>query len=138
MSHDGGVVADLNGTAAAAGGGNPGEASDIPKHGFGPADPAAPTDMAGVETASIIAQPSPVVAPAAAGAAAAAAGAAAEGESAAAPVALAAALAVNQAALDGRPLDSMSGTPVAGSDLVASPTAQPMVRCEMDERTLSY
>ena len=131
MSHDGGIIADLNGTAAA--GGNPGEASDVPKHGFGPADPATPTGMAGVETASIIAQPSPVVAPAAAAGATAA-----EGESAAAPVALAAALAVNQAALDGRPLDSMSGTPVAGSDLVASPTAQPMVRCEMDERTLSY
>ena len=135
MSHDGGVIADLNGTAGGGGGGNPGEASDVPKHGFGPADPATPTGMAGVETASIIAQPSPVVAPAAV---AGGAGAGAEGESAAAPVALAAALAVNQAALDGRPLDSMSGTPVAGSDLVASPTAQPMVRCEMDERILSY
>ena len=89
--------------------GNAGEVPDIPKHGFGLADSSA--------------QPSPDMA------AAAAAAATADGE----PVALAAALAFNQAALDGRPLDAApagngDAAVVAASGLVASPRAQPMVR----------
>ena len=120
MSYDGDIP-DMNGC-----GNNPGEASDIPKHGFGLAD-----DSAGVETANVVTQPSPVMA------------AAAGGESVDAPVALAAALAFNQAALDGRPLDVMdgSGGDPAGNGsasatplgMVASPRAQPMVRlCMLD------
>ena len=110
MSYDGDIP-DMNG-----GGNNPGEASDIPKHGFGLAD-----DSAGNETANVVTQPSPAMA------------AAAGGESVDAPVALAAALAFNQAALDGRPLGAApagneDAAVIAASGLVASPRAQPMVR----------
>ena len=126
MSYDGDIP-DMNG--------NPDEAPDIPKHGFGLAD-----DSANVETANVVTEPSPVLA-------AAAAAAAADGEPVNAPVALAAALAFNQAALDGRPLgglDSSGGTTptdngvasVTGSGMVASPRAQKMVGFRMDDHSI--
>ena len=124
MSYEG-DISDMHDAAAAVVGASADEAvgasnaSNVPKHGFGLADSADPATAAavnGVELPNIITHPSP-----------------AEGE-VAAPVALAAALAQNQAALDGRPLDgtdSTNGTPRAAAGglpmVAASPTAHAKV-----------